>query len=211
MACLPAAVLYGNVSLAYAVLPALLFWLILNMQPPVSVKSSLLIALIPAGALVLMHATAHLGIYGLSLSLMGKRLSALTLAYRAGDVASVVLALIVISAVSGCISTRFIHQKEFAVRRCDLRVQDLCLPGFMLAFSLLVSTVIISPIAFDDATMIMATPALAMLLAWSFEALVLEPRAQLPGPPTPETRSQRYGLVAIAALALLVVYGRGLI
>ncbi len=214
MALMPAAIHFGSISIAHAAAPALVWWVIWQMGSDETRRAranKALLLLLPAGVVVLMGSAGHFVLRWPDEDSVWRALSALTLAYRSGEVAVVMLALVVASALLGCLAPRFIHQKEFAVRRCGLHAQDLALPVLMIAFALIASATFISPLAFDGATMVAATPALAMLLAWSFEALILEPRAQLPGSPTPETQSQRYGLVAIAALALLAVYWRVLV
>ena len=220
MALIPAAIHFGSISIAHAAAPALVWWVVwMGKQDDAHIRAdkpsffkkpglSALRSLVPALLVVLMGGAGHLGVRWPDGASVWRGLSALSLADRAGEISVVMLGLVVASALLGCLAPRIFHQKEFAVRRCTLPTQDLALPASMIALAVLASATFISPVAFDGATMIAATPALAMLLAWSFEALILEPRAQLPGPPTPETQSQRYGLVAIAALALLAVYWR---
>ena len=220
MALMPAAIHFGSISIAHAAAPALVWWSVLittdesertRANKPDFYKKpglSALLLLVPALLAVLMDGVEHLVLRWPDGGSLWRGLAALSLADRAGEISIMMLGLVVTSALLGCVATRIIHQKEFAVKRCGLHPQDLGLPAMMIACTLIASATLISPLGFDGATMVVATPALAMLLAWSFEALILEPRAQLPGPPTPETQSQRYGLVAIASLALLAVYWR---
>ena len=211
MAFMPAAIHFGAISIAHAAAPALVLWALwlatkdsLRVQP----TSFVLLALMPACVVVLMGGAGHFVLRWPTFDSVWRSLSALTLAYRVGEMAAVLPALIAASSLLGCIAARVIHQKEFAVKRSPLQLRDLALPTLMIAFALIASAAFISPTAFDGAVMVVASPALVLLLAWSFEGLILEPRAQLPSPSTPETQSQRYGLVAIAALALLAVYWR---
>ena len=132
----------------------------------------------------------------------------LLLTHQTGDLGWVVPALIVVCGVAGHLITRVLHQKEFAVRRSTLQMAELALPVLMIVFTLIGTASAARQWAFNERMMIGAIPGLALLLAWSFEALRLEPRAQLPGKSSPEGQTQKYGLVLIAAVTLVATFWR---
>ncbi len=135
----------------------------------------------------------------------------LLLTHQTGDLGWVVPGLILLCAGLGHLITRVLHQKEFAVRRSALHLAHLTLPVLMITFTLIGTALAARQWAFNERMMIGAVPGLALLLAWAFEALRLEPRAQLPRQRLPQAQSseaqtQQYGLVMIAGLGLIATF-----